>query len=1151
MTAIFSLTVNSLELDLSVLAVLEQGILSSQSRLQSFAKEPEFVSKMALAFNPNPEADSLQTTWINGDFSNFPLLEIRYQSDLNGAIGAYSAETGTIYLAYEYLQQVSDIQGLVGLILEEYGHYIDGVLNGNNDSDGDEGRIFSALVMGESLSETELGHLKAESDRAVISLDGVNIGVEMASFVGDEKPNLILGSSGDDYIEGLEANDTLDGSGGNDVIGGGEGSDLLIGGTGNDVLYGGSESDVLEGGEGNDDLDGAGGSDILQAGTGNDTLKGGIGDNLDGGEGIDTLFLYLQDSTNNWTLNLTDTSVNLAGDSNTIVQNLERINQIYTGSGNDIFNVTNYIFGGTIDAGAGIDILYADYSTATGANIGVNNQGIISGASYITSRNPTSNYYFYYLNFEGVNITGTPYDDLLTGGDASNDTVQGGAGNDYISGGIGGNDSLTGGLGNDTLNGADGSDTMIGGLGDDAYYVDEVGDRVYENLNEGIDIVYADISYTLGDHLENLRLSAATNINGTGNSLNNYITGSSGNNILDGKAGNDTLTGGAGDDTYIVDSVGDVVMEINGQGIDTVKAAISYTLGSALENLTLTGTANINGTGSFLDNIITGNSGNNTLTGNAGNDTLNGGLGNDTLIGGLDDDIYTVNSVGDVVTENLNEGIDTVNAAISYTLGNHLEKLVLTGTSNLSGTGNALNNTITGNSGSNTLDGKAGDDTMSGGGGNDTYIVDSIGDVIVENTNSGTDTINASVSYTLTDNVERLTLTGTADIDGTGNAGNNTLTGNAGNNTLTGNAGNDTLTGDAGNDTLIGGTGNDSLIGSDGNDSLNGGDGNDILNGGLGDDTLNGGLGNDSYTVDSLGDVVIENANSGTDTVNASISYTLTDNVERLTLTGTANIDGTGNSLSNIITGNAGNNTLTGGAGNDSLNGGLGDDTLNGGIGNDSYTVDSLGDVVIENANSGTDTVNASISYTLIDNVEQLTLTGTANIDGTGNSLSNIITGNAGNNTLTGGAGNDTLSGGTGNDFLQGTQGSDRLTGGEGVDYFGFGGVANFSDLGTDTITDFTKGTDLILLSHSVFNSLTMSNGIIASEFATITADSAAEVSLAGGSSAFLVYNTSTGNLFYNADGAVAGLGSGGKFAVLSNKPLLDNTDVSFMDFAA
>ncbi|MBD2196867.1 calcium-binding protein [Calothrix anomala FACHB-343] len=441
---------------------------------------------------------------------------------------------------------------------------------------------------------------------------------------------------------------------------------------------------------------------------------------------------------------------------------------------------------------------------------------------------------------------------------------------------------------------------------------------------------------------------------------------------------------------------------------------------------------------------------------------------------------------------------------------------------------------------------------MSGGGGNDTYTVDSIGDVIVENTNSGTDTINASISYTLTDNVERLTLTGTADIDGTGNAGNNTLTGNAGNNTLTGNAGNDTLTGDAGNDTLIGGTGNDSLIGSDGNDSLNGGDGNDILNGGLGDDTLNGGLGNDSYTVDSLADVVIENANSGTDTVNASISYTLTDNVERLTLTGTANIDGTGNSLSNIITGNAGNNTLTGGAGNDTLNGGLGDDTLNGGIGNDSYTVDSLADVVIENANSGTDTVNASISYTLTDNVERLTLTGTANIDGTGNSLSNIITGNAGNNTLIGDAGNDTLSGGTGNDFLQGTQGSDRLTGGEGVDYFGFGGVANFSDLGTDTITDFTKGTDLILLSHSVFNSLTMSNdGIVANEFVAITADSATEVSLAGGSTAFIVYNTFTGNLFYNADGAVAGLGSGGQFAVLSNKPLLDNSDVSFMDFAA
>lgn len=135
----------------------------------------------------------------------------------------------------------------------------------------------------------------------------------------------------------------------------------------------------------------------------------------------------------------------------------------------------------------------------------------------------------------------------------------------------------------------------------------------------------------------------------------------------------------------------------------------------------------------------------------------------------------------------------------------------------------------------------------------------------------------------------------------------------------------------------------------------------------------------------------------------------------------------------------------------------------------------------------------------------------------------------------------------TGLDLLTGGQGNDILTGGQDADIFSFNGVSSFSDLGIDTITDFTKGSDKIQLSHRLFNSLTLSNGIAANEFATITADSSTESSLAGSSNAFIVYNTSTGNLFYNSDGAVAGLGSGGQFAVLSNKPLLDNSDFSLL----
>ncbi|NCS31494.1 MAG: hypothetical protein GPJ18_24460, partial [Microcystis aeruginosa F13-15] len=225
--------------------------------------------------------------------------------------------------------------------------------------------------------------------------------------------------------------------------------------------------------------------------------------------------------------------------------------------------------------------------------------------------------------------------------------------------------------------------------------------------------------------------------------------------------------------------------------------------------------------------------------------------------------------------------------------------------------------------------------------------------------------------------------------------------------------------------TLISGTGYTldaatTATGTITNNDFIGTSGNNILNGTTDADVLMGLAGNDTYTVDNTGDIVIENLNEGTDTVQASISYTLTDNVENLTLTGTANLNGTGNNLNNILTGNSGNNILTGLAGNDSLDGKAGTDTMIGGLGNDTYTVDNTGDIVIENLNEGTDTVQASISYTLTDNVENLTLTGTANLNGTGNNLNNILTGNSGNNILTGLAGNDSLDGKAGTDTMIG-----------------------------------------------------------------------------------------------------------------------------------
>lgn len=264
-----------------------------------------------------------------------------------------------------------------------------------------------------------------------------------------------------------------------------------------------------------------------------------------------------------------------------------------------------------------------------------------------------------------------------------------------------------------------------------------------------------------------------------------------------------------------------------------------------------------------------------------------------------------------------------------------------------------------------------------------------------------------------------------------------------------------TLTGTVGNDILTGGAGNDQLFGLAGNDTLTGGAGNDLLDGGTGTDTMRGNSGNDTYVVNATGDVVTELANEGTDTVQSSITYTLGNNVENLTLTGTAAINGIGNALNNILIGNNANNILNGGAGNDRLDGGLGSDTMVGGTGDDIYVVSQVGDIVSETVGQGTDTIESSITLTLASNIENLILTGTANINGTGNSSNNTLFGNSGNNVLDGGSGDDSADGGAGNDTLTGSSGNDRLLGGEGVDSLdgGSGDDQLFGGAGNDIIT--------------------------------------------------------------------------------------------------
>ena len=247
--------------------------------------------------------------------------------------------------------------------------------------------------------------------------------------------------------------------------------------------------------------------------------------------------------------------------------------------------------------------------------------------------------------------------------------------------------------------GGAGADTLIGGLGNDTYVVDTTTDTITENASGGTDTVQSGVTFTLAPamyaNIENLTLTGG--ISGTGNALNNVITGNTGDNTLDGGSGTDTLIGGQGNDTYLVDTTTDTITENTGEGTDTVQSSVTFSLAAIanVENLTLTGTA-VNGTGNSLVNVITGTTGDNTLDGGSGADTLIGGAGNDT---------YIVDNTLDVVTENANDGTDSVLSSVTYSISSltNVENLILSGSSGISATGNSLDNIITSNSGVDTL----------------------------------------------------------------------------------------------------------------------------------------------------------------------------------------------------------------------------------------------------------------------------------------------------------------------------------------------------------------------------------------------------------------------------------------------------------------
>ncbi|QNH05970.1 hypothetical protein HNQ27_00520 [Pseudomonas sp. B11D7D] len=468
-------------------------------------------------------------------------------------------------------------------------------------------------------------------------------------------------------------------------------------------------------------------------------------------------------------------------------------------------------------------------------------------------------------------------DDVITGTDKRHNWLFGGAGNDKI----------TGNVGADELYGGDGDDQLFGLAGDDQLY------------------------------------------------------GGAGNDLLDGGKGLDIMVGGDGDDLYVLDDIRelewinrDYENTYHDPGNDTLRITFKGGSNSApsaidLRAANLIEVENVQVTGSGVFEVI-GNDADNELDAGKTASVLRGGKGNDT---------YHVTHRDAQVHENAGEGWDKVISSTHFTLGANLEELILTGRAALNGTGNALNNILRGNDGNNILDGGAGIDTLIGGKGNDTYIVDHEDDEVVENDKEGTDTVKASVTYTLSDYVENLILTGSGDLKGSGNELKNIITGNDGNNILDGKGGVDRLIGGKGDDTYIV----------------------DLIAKGAG-----------AKATVALEDSIIEKKGEGTDTLQLRVSQDVLDkladaskattlvlgaNLENLDASDTEDLwlNLTGNALNNVIRGNAGDNILSGGAGDDTLHageggknvliGGAGADIMHGGAGDDTFRFTSLKDL--------------------------------------------------------------------------------------------------------------------------------------------------------------------------------------------------------------
>jgi Ca2+-binding RTX toxin-like protein len=898
----------------------------------------------------------------------------------------------------------------------------------------------------------------------------------------------LLGSDGDNVLTGNGYSNVIHGNGGNDTIYGGEKDlrglnssvrDSLYGEAGNDVIRAGYAGADIYGGTGDDQLYGSGGDQFHYAlGDGTDTVYWG------GTSNFDRVVFSAE---------ITADDVGFSREGATLIVQVGsdpndqlRIANYWTSATGDTLSggIDQFVFAdGTIRKGGldhlpytnnppvvAIDDIAVEAAGDTPLSFALP-QGMFTDAAddtFVVSLGQEAPAWLSLDPTTGV-LIGTPPNGgqeavlqvIATdswGQTASatlrlsvSNVIHGDATDDVLVGTTF-RDDIYAGAGNDTLDGSGNADRLFGGTGDDTYLISDSSAAIVENAGEGSDTVRSKVNYELGNDVERLVLDADSQaVEGIGNALANEIVGNALDNLLDGAGGADTLTGGLGNDTYVVDDVGDQIVEQSGEGRDTVQSSISWQLGDALEDLSLTGGTDIDGTGNASDNVLRGNDSANRLEGGAGTDTLYGGMGDDYVI---------LETSADRVFEYESEGTDTVERRYetNFVLDANVENLVLDGTV-VTGNGNELDNSIHGNAsgnhlagldgddalygmdgndslwggtgqdalyggvGNDYLDGEAGIDRLEGDAGDDVYVVGDSGDVVVEVSGEGTDQVQASASYAMADNLENLFLMeGAGAIDGTGNALDNYLSGNGANNVLNGMGGNDTMVAGAGDDLLIGGAGDDMYVfdatsGSDVVDNTGGGNDGVFFTNGVDRDRLSFGRDGDDLLIfldaATTPSVRVTNHFLGGD---AAIDYVQPDGGFMLT---TAQINqivaggSTGGEYDQIIEGTTAAEQLVGSAGKDLIKGLAGDDQLFGLAGDDTLQGDDGDDYL------------------------------------------------AGGNGSGSGSGADRLEGGAGSDTLSGEDGANTLLGGAGDDSYVYGG-------GQDTIDNTDGGFDGVFFNNGI-----------------------------------------------------------------------------------